>query len=215
MDFPKKQAQRLMPLYLLEYSEKLFENHPDPEAPWGGGGSDYTAGYGIDITNSEISVDTDVIATKNDIPTNYVTTDTYQVITGQKQINNAFIFGDGDHNGIGINADYVNRPLIYMFNDTLGVEFSMGVDDTGTETPVTGAYFSHTDDNGERYYALPHQDAIGINTYTLATTDDIPSLTNYVTTTQLEDALDDYALTTDIPTDVSQLNNDAGYTTQT
>ena len=68
MDFPKKQAQRLMPLYLLEYSEKLFTNHPDPSAPWGGGGSDYTAGQGITITNNEISVDTNVIATKSDIP---------------------------------------------------------------------------------------------------------------------------------------------------
>ena len=68
MDFPKKQAQRLIPLYLLEYSEKLFTNHPDPEAPWGGGGSDYTAGQGITITNNEISVDTNVIATKEDIP---------------------------------------------------------------------------------------------------------------------------------------------------
>lgn len=74
MDFPKKQAQRLMPLYLLEYSEKLFENHPNPEAPWGGGGSDYTAGYGIDITNSEISVNTDVIATKSDIASMVTTT---------------------------------------------------------------------------------------------------------------------------------------------
>ena len=69
MDFPKKQAQRLMPLYLLEYSEKLFTNHPDPSAPWGGGGSDYTAGQGITITNDEISVDTNVVATKSDIPT--------------------------------------------------------------------------------------------------------------------------------------------------
>lgn len=106
MDFPKKQAQRLMPLYLLEYSEKLFENHPDPEAPWGGGGGDYTAGYGIDITNDEISVDTTVIATKSDIA-------------------------------------------------------------------------------------------------------------SMVTTTMLDDALDDYALKTDIPENVSDLNNDAGYTTQT
>lgn len=109
MDFPKKQAQRLMPLYLLEYSEKLFTNHPDPSAPWGGGGSDYTAGYGITITNDIILVDTNVIAKKSDIP----------------------------------------------------------------------------------------------------------SLTNYVTTTQLTDALDDYALKTEIPTDVSQLYNDAGYATQT
>ena len=109
MDFPKKQAQRLIPLYLLEYSEKLFTNHPDPSAPWGGGGGDYTAGYGITITNDIILVDTNVIAKKSDIP----------------------------------------------------------------------------------------------------------SLTNYVTTTQLTDALDDYALKTEIPTDVSQLYNDAGYATQT
>ena len=106
MDFPKKQAQRLMPLYLLEYSEKLFTNHPDPSAPWGGGGSDYTAGQGITITNNEISVDTNVIATKSDI-------------------------------------------------------------------------------------------------------------SSMVTTTQLNDALDDYALKTEIPTDVSQLYNDAGYATET
>lgn len=106
MDFPKKQAQRLMPLYLLEYNEKLFESHPDPEAPWGGGGGDYTAGYGIDITSNEISVDTTVIATKSDI-------------------------------------------------------------------------------------------------------------SSMVTTTMLEDALDDYALKTDLPENVSELNNDAGYTTQT
>ena len=36
-----------------------------------------------------------------------------------------------------------------------------------------------------------------------------------VTTTQLTDALDDYALKTEIPTDVSQLYNDAGYATET
>ena len=34
-----------------------------------GGGSSYTAGTGIDITNDTISVDTSVIATKSDIPT--------------------------------------------------------------------------------------------------------------------------------------------------
>lgn len=35
-----------------------------------GGGTTYIEGYGIDITNDEISVDTAVIATKGDIPTN-------------------------------------------------------------------------------------------------------------------------------------------------
>lgn len=231
MDFPKKQAQRLMPLYLLEYNEKLFEYHPDPSASWGGGsGGSYTGGDGITISSQNvISVD-NTIAKKSDIPTNYVTTDTYQVITGQKQINTAFYFGDGNHNSIMIDGDYVNRPLIAMYNDTLGSEFSIGVDDN-TETTVNGAYFSYEDNNGLRFYALPHQSDTGANTYTLATTSDLPTktsdltndsgfitssaLTSYVTTTQLEDALDDYALSTDIPTEVSQLTNDAGYTTQT
>lgn len=49
-----------------------------------GGGSSYTAGNGIDITNDEISIDTSVVATQSDIPTNYVTTDTTQSITETK-----------------------------------------------------------------------------------------------------------------------------------
>ena len=72
----------------------------------GGGGSSYTAGTGIDITNDTISIDTSVVAQLSDIPdtsdmatktwvgnqgyltatalTNYVTTDTAQTITGVK-----------------------------------------------------------------------------------------------------------------------------------
>ena len=60
MDFPKKQAQRLMPLYLLEYSEKLFTNHPDPSAPWGGGGSSVVANptlSGDEATLNGIDID--------------------------------------------------------------------------------------------------------------------------------------------------------------
>ena len=48
------------------------------------GGSSYTAGNGIDITNDEISIDTSVVATQSDIPTNYVTTDTTQTISETK-----------------------------------------------------------------------------------------------------------------------------------
>ena len=174
MDFPKKQAQRLMPLYLLEYSEKLFENHPDPEAPWGGG-SDYTAGYGIDITNDQISIDQDIVATKNDLneyiknnDTNYSAIFRGQYVTVKEEgTYTTTTYGDG----------VIGRTLPY------GVP-------------------GYT-------YSLPNQSG------TIALTSDIPSLTNYVTTTQLEDALDDYALKTDIPENVSDLNNDAGYTTQT
>ena len=87
MKFPKKQAQRLIPEYLLDYTTKLNESHPDPTESWGGGsgGSDYTAGDGIDITNNVISVD-NTIAKKSEIPTNYVTLDTEQTITGLKTI---------------------------------------------------------------------------------------------------------------------------------
>lgn len=59
-------GKRLMPEYLLKYSEDLLKNHPDPSAEWGGG-ADYTAGYGIDITNDKISVDQDVVASKQEL----------------------------------------------------------------------------------------------------------------------------------------------------
>ena len=48
------------------------------------GGSAYTAGTGIDITNDIISIDNTVVALQSDIPTNYVTTNTTQTITGSK-----------------------------------------------------------------------------------------------------------------------------------
>ena len=50
----------------------------------GGGGGSYSAGTGIDITNDTISIDTSVVAQLSDIPTNYVTTDTAQNISGRK-----------------------------------------------------------------------------------------------------------------------------------
>ena len=60
-------GKRLIPEYLLKYSEDLHKNHPDPSASWGGGsegGGDYTAGNGITINNKEISIDQDVVALK-------------------------------------------------------------------------------------------------------------------------------------------------------
>ena len=89
MKFPKKQAQRLIPEYLLDYTTKLNESHPDPTDSWGGG-SDYTAGDGIDISSGNvISVD-NTIAKKSEIPTNYVTLDTEQTITGLKTIGQTY-----------------------------------------------------------------------------------------------------------------------------
>ena len=74
INFPKKQEQRLIPKYLLEYAEELQENHPDPSAEWGSSGGDIIqAGTGITITTESddtktISVDTDTVAMKTDIP---------------------------------------------------------------------------------------------------------------------------------------------------
>ncbi len=68
IDFPKKQEQRLIPKYLLEYAEELQENHPDPSAEWGGsGGSPIEEGTGIKITGTDtktISIDDTVVATQ-------------------------------------------------------------------------------------------------------------------------------------------------------
>lgn len=62
-------GRRLMPEYLLKYSEELHKNHPDPSASWGGGGGDYTAGEGIEISDQDvISIDEEVVAKKTDIP---------------------------------------------------------------------------------------------------------------------------------------------------
>ena len=61
-------GKRLIPEYLLKYSEDLHKNHPDPSASWGGGsegGGDYTAGYGIKINDKDISIDQDVVALKS------------------------------------------------------------------------------------------------------------------------------------------------------
>lgn len=67
MDFPKKQQQSLIPKYLLDYTTELQNSHPDPTEDWGGSGSTYEAGTGIDITENVISVDSSV-AMKEDIP---------------------------------------------------------------------------------------------------------------------------------------------------
>ena len=184
MDFPKKQAQRLMPLYLLEYSEKLFTNHPNPEDPWGGG-SDYTAGQGITITNDVISVD-DTIAKKSEIPTNYVTLDTEQTITMPKRMISRLSIGDPTGDEIFIDGTYGRGQLINMYNAELGSAFCMMIDD-GTIQGNTGAYFTYEDDKGLREYRLPHQDREGLTTCTLATNLDIPSLDGYATQTWVQE----------------------------
>lgn len=191
MKFPKKQAQRLIPEYLLDYTTKLNESHPDPTESWGGGsGGTYTAGDGININENVISVD-NTIAKKSEIPTNYVTLDTEQTITKPKTITSRLTVGDVNGSNIFIDAKYGTGKgqLINMYNDTLGSEFAMMID-SGNVQGNTGAYFTYEDDKGLREYRLPYQDREGLTTCTLATN-------------------------LDIPTKTSELTNDSGYATQT
>lgn len=62
------------------------------------GGSTYTAGNGIDITNDEISVDTSVVATQTDLD-NYVTLSTNQNITGEKTFKSVTNIQNGQGTG--------------------------------------------------------------------------------------------------------------------
>ena len=240
MDFPKKQAQRLMPLYLLEYSEKLFTNHPDPSAPWGGGGggSDYTAGQGITITNNEISVDTNVIAAKSDIPdfTKY-----YYVNNVIEENGEYFtkINGSGleyshpwSSNSISINvknAELENNASIIIENtggNKIAISDRIDVYNDGSNTGVSvegnkvvinsHQHITSLEDGKLVYDVLGQVREFNLpitydpRTYTLATEEWVQTR-GYLTNT----SLDNYALKTDIPTDVSQLYNDAGYATET
>lgn len=85
-----------------------------------GGGSSYTAGNGIDITNDEISIDTNVVATKSDIPdvSNMVTTDTAQTITGRKTFDSIIA-------NTAITAPSVNSNQYYA-NTGTSISFDIG-----------------------------------------------------------------------------------------
>ena len=187
MKFPKKQAQRLIPEYLLDYTTKLNESHPDPTESWGGGsgGSEYTAGDGIDITNNVISVD-NTIAKKSEIPTNYVTTDTEQTITNNKRITGRLSIGNPTGSEIYIDGHNSKGQVINIYNDELGSAFCTMIDN-GSIQGNTGAYFTYEDNKGLREYRLPYQDREGLTTCTLATNLDIPSLDGYATQTWVQE----------------------------
>lgn len=59
------QGKRMVPEDELKYLETVIENNPDPTDI--GGGTEYTAGTGIDITENEISID-DTVALKSELP---------------------------------------------------------------------------------------------------------------------------------------------------
>lgn len=112
INFPKKQEQRLIPKYLLEYSEELVKNHPDPSESWGGSGSTYTAGEGIVIENNEISVDAEDVALVKNLAT-VAFSGSYSDLSNKPDLSVYELKEDafsGDYN------DLTNKPTLFSGN---------------------------------------------------------------------------------------------------
>lgn len=60
-------GKRLIPEQELQYLQELKEAHSDPHAEWGGEGSTYSAGEGIDISNENIISIDSTVALKSEL----------------------------------------------------------------------------------------------------------------------------------------------------
>lgn len=137
-----------------------------------GGGSSYTAGTGIDITNDVISVD-NTVAMKTDIPStsNFVTTNTAQTITANKVFDDSGILfydeiNDTNRNGI-------------TYNESIGIY----VGDTGERLLLQGK-------DTHPYY----------NNNSLALSSEIPDVSNFVTNSSLATTLASYVQSSSLAT---------------
>ena len=194
MNFPKKQGQRLIPEHLLDYATQLQNSHPDPTESWGGG-SEYTAGDGIDINDNVISVD-NTIAKKSEIPS----LDGYATQTWvQEQGYSTF---SGSYNDL---TDKPTIPTDYVTTDTIQTINVTKYFSSGTLVVDDGVYtLSHYTDmfkfaygNGVIDFELPTNKPKGTISvpakYTLATIDDIPNvptLATVATTGSYNDLID-------------------------
>ena len=217
MKFPKKQAQRLIPEYLLDYTTKLNESHPDPTQSWGGGsgGSEYTAGDGINISSGNvISVDNTIAkkseipsldgyathtcvqeqgyATSSEIPTNYVTTDTEQTITGLKTI--------GQTSGTISEVDFSG--------------FTFKLSNKAINNPEADIKIRNASYDGYQYPTIYSTKGLYVNLAKIKLGEDgnntygitMPDSTTWETDRVL-------ATIDDIPTKTSELDNDSGFIT--
>lgn len=165
----KKQGQRLMPEYLLKYTEKLENKHPDPEADWGGGGgSSYRAGTGIDITNDVISIDSTVVTT-SDLAT--------ELLDYAELSDLATVATTGSYNDLSNKPDLSDYAKLN--DDTQNITAS-----TITVTPGSG-YIHTTYGPTTIAMSIPRTPGYTITIPTkdgtMALTSDIPSLTGYAT----------------------------------
>jgi len=107
MDFPKKQQQCLIPRYLLQYLTSLEYHHTDPTAEWGGGGSTYTAGDGITISDEDVISIDNTVALKTDLLDYVTSTDLAAELLNYAELSDlATVATTGSYN------DLLNKPTI-------------------------------------------------------------------------------------------------------
>ena len=216
INFPKKQEQRLIPKYLLEYAEELQENHPDPSAEWGSQGTTYTAGEGIIIEDDTISVDTEDVAMVVNLATvafsgSYNDLDNTPDLSVYELKEDAF---SGDYN------DLENKPTIPTKTSDLDNDsgFITGIDSSDVISAL--GYTPGTSNFDGDYNSLTNKPTFA----TVATTGDYDDLinkpvipvVNYPVTdvkANGSSVLDGTVAKITIPTNVSDLNNDSGFIT--
>ena len=228
IDFPKKQEQRLIPKYLLNYSEELVKNHPDPAAEWGGSGSEYSAGTGIIIDDNEISVDTETIPTVAELST-VAFSGSYSNLSDKPDLSIYELKEDaftGDYGDLtnkpdlsiyelktdafsGDYDDLTNKPDLSVYAETADLGDCAYLDEDElsiaysqiTGTPSIPTNTSDLNNDSGYITGVTWSDVTGKPTFaTVATTGDYDDLTNKPTIPV-------------VPTNVSAFNNDAGYIT--
>ena len=199
-------GKRLMPEYLLKYSEDLLKNHPDPSAEWGGGGADYTAGYGIEISNDEISVDQDVVASKAELNGYIKDNDLNYASTFRGK--GVYVKNEGAYTSTSYADGSIGRSIphqpgyTYTFPDKSGT-FAMTVDiitsyNDLTDKPTIPTKTSDLTNDSGFITGVAWSDVTGKPTFaTVATSGDYDDLLNKPT----------------IPDSTSDLINDSGYIT--
>lgn len=176
----------------------------------GGGGGSYSAGTGIDITNNTISIDTSVVAELSDIPTNYVTTDTAQNISGRK----TFLGEKAIYFKQSATTDKLGFTLYNSSNTELGAfEWRPSTIGGGALLNVNVPY-SSSNYVGFRYWGT----AVNIIAPKVATAGNyyipthITDGTNTVTANS-NGTLNISTLLPTVPTNISSFTNDSGYIT--
>lgn len=198
----------------------------------GGGGSTYTAGNGINITNDEISVDTTIVATKSDISSMVTTTmledalDDYALKTDIPE-NVSELNNDAGYITNNALSDYVTSSSLssalngYIKDNDLN--YSAIFRGQYAMVKTSGAYTTTTYGDGIIGRTLPY----GLPGYTyslpdkngtFAMVEDIPSVSDFVTTSALSSELANYALSstvTDLASQVTTLESlTSNHTTQ-